>query len=151
MSAFGAEAERWAAVAGRMSTSLARDAAEEGAIAFLRIEHMVTPKVTGALADSEIIDSIAGGGAQAVATCSPHKKYAAFRNDGGTISAKDEPARSGKVHASGIPYRHSLAWAGGFAMHVTQAGAHYVQRAESLAPGAVRGAVGTVLDAFLEG
>jgi hypothetical protein len=115
-----------------MKEGLALDVCRAQADKFIDIEKIVTPHRSGALADSEHIDAVTGGGEHAMAVGGPHIKYAVFRNDGGTITAKDEAARSGRVHpGSGIPYRHSLAWdGGGFAMHVTQAGAHYVQKAE---------------------
>lgn len=137
MSTYGEEAARWAAVASRMSATLARDACEEGAIAFLGIEHAVTPKKTGALADSEMIDSLSGGGARAVAVCSPHKDYAEIRNDGGTITKKGRGSL-------GNP---SVGW---FGHSVTQHGTGYVQRAEAMARGAVDGACRMVLSAMLE-
>jgi hypothetical protein len=146
VSAFGEEAARWDAIATRMETDLAITVCREQVEAFGTVEHILTPKRSGALADSEYADSISGGGTHAVGVYGPHKIYAAFRNDGGTISAKDEPARSGKVHeVSGIPYRHSLAWGGGFAMHVTQAGSHYVERSEAAARGSLAGIAEFVL------
>jgi hypothetical protein len=147
---FGEAAGRLAAAAARIQDGLAMDVCEAQALAFQQLERELTPKKTGALADSETIDSLSGGGSHAEATVAPHKIYAEFRNDGGTIHAKEGPARSGRLHQpSGIPYRHSLAWAGGFAMHVTQAGAHYVQRAQAAAPGICRQAAEAVMDADL--
>jgi hypothetical protein len=151
MSALADWAARVQAVAARAEGELAITVVREQAREFVSIERAVTPKRSGKLAGSEWIDSIGGGGAFASAMVSPHIKYAEFRNDGGTITAADEPARSGRRHKSGKPYRHSLAWPGGFAMHVTQAGSHYVQRAEAAAPGRLTGVAEGVVADFFEG
>ena len=95
-------------------------ACAEGSRDFLAVLRMVTPKRSGALMDSETVTGPTGSGAFAVAEVGPHIIYAEFRNEGGTISAKVEPARSGGKYPSGKPRRHSLHWPGGFAMHVTR-------------------------------
>ena len=123
-------------LAERTETEFADGCIREMAPAALAALRGATPKRSGRLAASERVDSISGSGTYAVAILAPHTIYAAFRNDGGSIHAKDEPARSGRVHQpSGIPYRHSLAWAGGFAMHVTQSGAHYMEKGEAAGRG----------------
>jgi hypothetical protein len=123
-------------LAERTETEFAAGCIREMAPAALAALKAATPKRSGKLAGSETIDSITGSGTTATAILAPHTDYAEFREYGGTIHAKDEPARSGRVHQpSGIPYRHSLAWAGGFAMHVTQAGSHYMERGEAAGRG----------------
>lgn len=137
------------AMAERCEASLARDCAEQMARAALAALKSATPVKSGRLRDSETIDSVSGGGSAATAIIAPHAKYAKFRDEGGTISAKDEPARSGRKHLSGKPYRHSLAWPGGFAMHVTQAGSHYMERGEALGRGPAQVAAKAVLEEFI--
>lgn len=147
MGVMGEYAAKLRAVADALETRVALDVCEAQALVFQAVERSVTPVRSGRLRDSETIDSLSGGGTHAEATVAPHTVYAQFRNDGGTITAKDEPARSGRTHASGKPYRHSLAFAGGgFAMKATQKGAGYVEKAQSRAPGPMRQAAGSVVD-----
>jgi hypothetical protein len=124
------------ALAGRAEAGLAREACTEAARDYLAILRHVTPKRTGRLADSETIDSITGGGAVAVAVVAPHTVYAAFREHGGTIT-KHSPGSLGTPAV------------GFFGHSVTQAGSHYMERAEGLAAGPVRGACQMALDRFL--
>ena len=135
--------------ADRAEAELAMVACAEGSRDFLAVLRMVTPKRSGALMDSETVTGPTGSGAFAVAEVGPHIIYAEFRNEGGTISAKVEPARSGGKYPSGKPRRHSLHWPGGFAMHVTQAGSHYMERAEAAGRGAVERACQTAADRFI--
>ena len=123
-------------LAARCETSLARDACTEAARDYLAILRHVTPKRTGRLADSETIDSIAGGGAVAVAVVAPHTVYAAFREHGGTITK----------HSPGSLGTPAVGW---FGHSVYQAGSHYMEKAEGLASGPVRGACQMVLDRML--
>jgi hypothetical protein len=150
VSALSEWAAELTAAADRIQASLAIDICRPQAEKFIEIEQLVTPKRSGHLARTETIDTVIGGGLHAEAVGGPHCIYAVFRNDGGTISAKDEAARSGRTYPSGKPYRHSLAWPGGFAMHVTQAGAHYVQKAEGAAPGPLAEIAERVLAFYLD-
>jgi hypothetical protein len=138
VSDFGAEAARWRAVAERIESGLAITVCREQVEAFARIEYIITPKRSGALADSEHPDSIAGGGAYATARYGPHKNYASFRNYGGTIS-KHKPG------SLGTP---AVGW---FGHTVTQAGSHYVERSEAAARGQLDSVAQFVLDSMLEG
>lgn len=137
-------------LAERARSELALVACEEAAKDYLAILRAVTPKRTGALADSETIDSISGGGEHATAVVAPHKIYAKFRNDGGTISAKyGEVWKTPKGGTKPRMYRHTLHWdGGGFPLHVTQAGAHYMERARGLAGGPVAEACRRAADEF---
>jgi hypothetical protein len=131
------------AVQARCEASLARDAAEAAAKDLVAILRIVTPKRSGALADSEIVNFVAGGGTHAVANYGPHKIYDKFRNDGGTISAHAGLGRKGMRP-------HTLHWAGGgFPLHVTQAGSHYMERGEAAGRSAAEQACRVVLDSFL--
>jgi hypothetical protein len=78
----------------------------------------VTPVLTGALRDSERIDSVDGNGAFAVAFLQPHIIYAEFRNNGGIITAK-------RFRQLGNPE------VGFFGKTVHQSGSHYIERAEA--------------------
>lgn len=154
MNALGAWAAKVAAAAERIEGGLAIAVVREQARDFLAIERAVTPKRTGRLADSERIDSISGGGSHARAVVSPHTIYAKFREDGGTISAKyGEVWKTPKNSKTGRArmYRHTLHWeGGGFPMHVTQAGSHYVERAQGAAAAPLAGAAEQVLATFLD-
>lgn len=131
------------AVADRCEASLARDCAEAAAKDLVAVLRIVTPKRTGALAGSEIVNSVVGGGTHAVANYGPHKIYDKFRNDGGTISAHPGLGRKGMRP-------HTLHWAGGgFPLHVTQAGAHYMEKGEAAGRGPAAQACRVVLDSFL--
>ena len=123
-------------LAGRAEAGLAREACEEAAKDYLAILRAVTPKRTGRLAGSETIDSVTGGGAFAVAVVAPHTVYAEFREHGGTITK----------HSPGSLGTPAVGW---FGHSVYQAGSHYMERAEGLASGPVRGACQMVLDRML--
>jgi hypothetical protein len=132
----GEYAAKLRAVADALETRVALDVCEAQALAFQELERQVTPKKTGALADSETIDSLSGGGAHAEATVAPHKVYAKIRNDGGTITRH-------KPGSLGTPA------VGFFGHSVTQAGSHYVERAQGAAQGIIRQAAQVVLDEIL--
>lgn len=152
MSGFSDFAAGLRAIAERMDASLAVTVAEKQAQQFLWIEKVVTPKRSGALAASEIVNSVSGGGAFATANVGPHRIYAKFRNDGGTINAKDGGVWKTGANGKSRMYRHTLYFDGTFAMHVTQAGAHYIERAEEMAAGGALDAMArSVLDEFMAG
>ena len=127
------------ACADRCESSLALEAASEGVDKYLTVLRAVTPKRSGALAASEVVNSLSGGGTHAVATAGPHKIYAVFRNDGGSI---DAAARW--IYHGNRRYRHTLFFDGTFALHVTQAGSHYMERSEGPGRGAVASACAEV-------
>jgi hypothetical protein len=133
VSAFDELAAQWEEMAERFE-SLAMDVCRAQAERFVEIEAMVAPHRSGALARSVRIDSIGGGGSAASATVGPHKVYAEIQNDGGTIHAHGGEVWK-TVNGKSRMYRHSLHWAGGFAMHVTIKGKGYVQRAQGAAAG----------------
>lgn len=144
MSALSAWAEKVAAAAARIEADLAIEVARAQSKDFLAIERAVTPKKTGRLAESEAVDGVSGGGTHAVGVVSPHIIYAEFRNDGGTISAHAGLGRMGLRP-------HTLHWdGGGFPLHVTQKGAHYVQKAEAIGRGALTGTAEVVIAGFLD-
>ena len=146
MSVFGAWAGKLSDAAAKMDAGMAITVVREQAKDFLAIERIITPKKSGALASSEAINSISGGGTHAVASVSPHRVYAQFREDGGTIHAHERmvTGRNGRL------YRHTLHFDGVFAMHVTQAGAHYVEKSEAAARGALESAAASVMAEFLD-
>jgi hypothetical protein len=151
MGAIGEFAARLEAGAAKLKESGAIEVCEAQALTFLRIEHAVTPKRSGHLADSEYIDSISGGGSHAIATMGPHAKYAEIENDGGTISAEDRWVTG--INKNGKPYRvrHTLHWpGGGFPLHVKHKGSGYVQKAEGLAQAAMRQTAEQVIEAILD-
>jgi hypothetical protein len=116
-----------------------RPAARE-ALASLQME---TPVRSGALRGSEVIRSVSGSGAFAEAIYGPDIIYDKFRNDGGTIDAKEGLGRKGLRP-------HTLHWpGGGFPLHVTQHGAHYMEKGEALARENVGTIIQTVLSDFL--
>jgi hypothetical protein len=123
-------------VADRCETGLARDACEEAARDAVAILRIVTPKRTGALADSEIVNFVEGGGEHATANYGPHKIYDHFRNYGGTIT-KHSPGSLGTPEA------------GWFGHSVTQRGSHYMERGEAAAKPAVAAACAAVLERYL--
>ncbi|HZR50116.1 MAG TPA: HK97 gp10 family phage protein [Streptosporangiaceae bacterium] len=123
----GEAAAAFRAIAERAESGLAREACEEAARDYLAVLRMVTPKRSGRLAESERIDSVTGGGTFAVAVVAPHTRYAAFRNYGGTITRH-------KPGSLGTPA------VGFFGHSVTQAGSHYMERAEGAAAGPVSAA-----------
>lgn len=131
----GEAAAAFRALADRAESGLAREACEEAARDYLAILRAVTPKRTGRLAASETVDSVAGGGTRAVAVVAPHTVYAEFRDRGGTIYARNH-------RVLGNP---DVGW---FGKSVTQAGSHYMARAEGMAKGPVAGACRAAADRF---
>lgn len=123
-------------LAARAETGLAREACTAAARDYLAILRAVTPKRTGRLANSETIDSITGSGAVAVAVVAPHTVYAEFREHGGTITR----------HGPGSLGNPEVGW---FGHSVTQAGSHYMEKAEGLARGPVAAACRIALDRML--
>jgi hypothetical protein len=138
----GEAAAAYRAVAERCEASLALDAAEAAARDAVAILRIVTPKRSGALAGSEVVNSVTGGGLHAVANYGPHKIYDKFRNDGGTITRK--LGRPHVLGGYGGPY-----FGHGNPATVTQAGSHYMERGEAAARPAVAAACAMVLDRYL--
>ena len=138
MSALSDWAAKLSAAADRMEAELAVTVCREQAKDFIAIERIVTPKRSGALAGSEHVDSVTGGGAHAEAIAGPHIIYARFRNDGGTITRK-------------LPWPHVLGTGPWYGHQVTQKGSHYVERAEADAAGIMGGVAEGVLGEFLDG
>lgn len=119
-------------LADRAKSDLALEACAEAARDYLTVLRAVTPKRTGALADSETVTGPMGGGEHATALVGPHIIYAKFRNDGGTINAKYGEVWK-TVKGKSRMYRHTLHWdGGGFPLHVTQHGAHYMEDRKSV-------------------
>lgn len=145
MSALGDWAAKVADAAARIESDLATDVARAQGDKFIEIERLVTPKRSGALAASEHIDAVTGGGTHATAVGGPHKRYAVFRNDGGEINAKMR-----WIYHGNRRYRHTLFFDGTFALHVSQTGAHYVQKAEGAAAGPLAEVAEQVLAFFLD-
>jgi hypothetical protein len=139
VSALSEWAGKVAAAAARIDSELAITVAREQAKDFLAIERHVTPKRTGRLADSEAIDALTGGGTHAMAVVSPHTIYAHFRENGGTITRKLPPP-----HVLGNPT------VGFFGHSVSQAGSHYVERAQGLAAGPLLGAAEAAIAEFFD-
>lgn len=136
-------------LADRAESELALEACGEAARDYLTILRMVTPKRSGALADSETVTGPEGGGATATAEVGPHIIYAKFRDEGGTIHAKYGEVWK-TVNGKSRMYRHTLHWeGGGFPLHVTQAGSHYMTKAQGPGRGAVEDACRVALERFL--
>jgi len=144
MSVFSAWAARLDETAARAGAELAVTVAREQARDFLAIERIITPKRTGALADSETVNSVSGGGTHAVASVSPHKIYAEMEEDGGVIRAHGGLGRKGKRP-------HTLHWeGGGFPLEVTHVGKGYVKRSEAAARGILDGVAERVTAGFFD-
>lgn len=115
---FAEAAAAFRKVAVHCEESLALDACRAMADVALPQLKIVTPVLSGALRDSEHIDAVFGNGIRAQAVLAPHSIYAHFRNVGGTITSKGpwplRNAGTGQV----------------FGRHVTQAGAHYMEKGE---------------------
>ena len=125
------------ALADRAEADLARECAEVAAREYLAALHVTTPVLTGALRESEQVFGVTGGGAVAIAEVGSDLVYARFRNDGGTITSKGPwPLRN---PATGQVFGRS----------VTQAGAHYIEKAEAWAEGPIQAACQAKLDEFL--
>jgi len=129
-------ASRARAVSDKAQGSLARDCARAGANEFLAELHVTTPVETGALRASERVWRVFGGGASAQAIVGPNIIYGAFRNFGGTIRV-----RRAKVLTDGTRF---------FGRQVTQAGSHYMERAEDAAEGTMRASMAAILSDYLE-
>ena len=131
-------ASRARAVADKAASGLARDCARAGANEFLAELHVTTPVETGALRASERVWRVFGGGATAQAIVGPNIVYGRFRNYGGTIRVR-------RAKVLGTPA------VGFFGRQVTQAGSHYMERAEDAAEGTMRAAMQAILSDYLEG
>jgi hypothetical protein len=137
----GEAAAAFREMAARAESELALVACREAAKDYLAILRIVTPKRTGALADSEHIDAVFGGGTHATAVVAPHKVYADIVNDGGTVT-RHLP----RPHVLGNP-------AVGFFGHgnpatVTIKGRGYMEKAAGAAKGPVAQACQRAADEF---
>lgn len=130
-------AAKFRAATDRAEADMARECAAAGARAFLPILRSTTPVESGKLRDSEAVKAVTGGGSYAEAVVSPNTVYAQFREDGGTITV-----RRAKVLTDGSRF---------FGRSVTQAGSHYVERADAAARGAVQVAIKMRAETFFEG
>lgn len=130
-------AAEWDELASRAEAELAITAVRAGAQDLLAVMRIVTPKRTGHLMESEVVQSVDGDGAHAVALVGPDGSviYDKFRNDGGTITAKNFPQL-------GNPE------AGWFGKQVTQEGSHYMERAEDEGRGVVESAMQAAVEEF---
>jgi hypothetical protein len=119
-----------------------RTIAEKFAPELLEAFRGYTPKLTGALADSEGTEVSDGG-----VTFRTHLPlYASFRNYGGDIEPKHTyvDKRTGKVHMGFLHFD------GTFARHVHQEGAHYLERTISWADGALPGVMEEVVQEIFD-
>ena len=137
----GEAAAAFREMAERAKSELALVACEEAAKDYLAVLRFVTPKRTGALAESEHIDAVFGGGTHATAVVAPHKVYADIVNDGGTVTRD-----LARPHVLGNP-------AVGFFGHgnpatVTIKARNYMQRAAGMARGPVAVACQRAADEF---
>jgi hypothetical protein len=123
------------AAADDASGSLAINTVRQMADIFLPILHACTPVLTGALRDSESVQSVSGDGVSATAIVAPDIIYADFRNDGGTIHVK-----RAQVLTNGTDF---------FGKQVTQAGSHYMEKADAAAQGPVQAAAQAAVDAII--
>jgi hypothetical protein len=124
------------ALAGRAEAGLAGECARAAAKEMLAALEVTTPVRSGALRASERVFSITGGGPVAVAVVGSDLIYAKFRNDGGTIRVK-------RAKVLGTPA------VGFFGKQVTQAGSHYMERAEVEAAGLIQAMCAITLAEFL--
>lgn len=127
-------AARYREIAARCEDSLALDCARAGAKEYLAALDVTTPVLTGALRASEHIDAVFGSGTHATAVVAPHIIYAAFRNNGGTIHVRNK-----KVLSNGSRF---------FGTHVTQAGAHYMEKAEGESEGTMPAAMKIIVSEY---
>lgn len=121
-------------LAEKADSDLALEACREAATDYLTVLRAVTPKRTGALADSETVTGPTGGGTHAVAEVGPHIVYADFREYGGTITVKNA-----RVLTDGASF---------FGKSVTQRGAHYMERSEGPGRAAVEDACRIAVERF---
>lgn len=125
------------ALADRAESSLAPDCARAAAREYHAGLDVTVPVLTGALRGSMHTMSVSGGGPVAVAEVGSDLIYARFRNDGGTIHSKGPwPLRNRETGQV-------------FGRQVTQAGAHYIEKAEGWAEGPIRAACRIRLDEYL--
>ncbi len=102
-----------------------------------------TPVESGALRDSESVDSVTGDGESARGRISTHLPlYAYFREHGGVIRAHDRPRGGWTGEPTGVYprrwgiHQHTLHWEGGpFPLQVTQVGSFYMDRTVAWANG----------------
>lgn len=121
-------------LAGRADAELAIECARAGAKEYLAALFVTTPVLSGALRETEKINAVTGSGAFAVADVGPDIIYDKFRNDGGTIHSKGPwPLRN---RATGQVFGRS----------VTQAGSHYMERAEVEVEGTLQASMQTILN-----
>lgn len=120
---FAEAAAAFRRVAEHCEESLALDAARAMADVALPQLQIVTPVLSGALRDSEHIDAVFGDGVRAQAVLAPHSIYGHYRNVGGPIDSKGP-----------WPLRNRLTGQV-FGRHVTQAGAHYMEKGEAAGRG----------------
>lgn len=130
-------------IADKAKSELAVTVVREQAKDFLAIERIVTPKRSGALAASEAIDSLSGGGDHAEATVSPHRVYAEIINDGGTVT-RHAPRPHVLGHYGGPYFGH------GNPAHVDIKGRHYVQKAEAASRGVLESAAEAAVAEFFD-
>ena len=119
-------------VAGRAEATLATDCARAAGREYLAALFTTTPVRTGALRDSERIQSLSGGGTVAVALVGPDIIYDRIQNDGGTIHVKHA-----KVLTDGATF---------FGKQVTIKGQHYMEKAEAEALGPIAAAIAAIVD-----
>ena len=119
-------------VAGRAEATLATDCARAAGREYLAVLFTTTPVRTGALRDSERIQSLAGGGTVATALVGPDIVYDKIQNDGGTIHVKHA-----KVLTDGTTF---------FGKQVTIKGQHYMEHAEAEALEPIAAAIAAVVD-----
>ena len=128
-------------LARRAESDLALEACGEAAKDYLAVLRAVTPKRSGALADSETVTGPSGGGLHASALVGPHIIYAEFRERGGTIT-RHLP----RPHVLGTP---AVGFFGrGNPATVTQHGARYMEKARGPGEAAVAHACRIVADRF---
>jgi hypothetical protein len=123
-------------LAGRAEAELAAECARVAGKEMLAALEVTTPVRSGALRQSERVFSITGGGPVAVAVVGSDLIYAKFRNDGGTIHVR-------RAKVLGTPA------VGFFGKSVTQAGSHYMERAEAEAAGLIQAMCAITLAEFL--
>ena len=123
------------ALADRAETELAPACARAAANEFLAALHVTTPVRSGALRASERVWRVWGSGPTAEAIVGPNIRYDHFRNEGGTISV-----RRAWVLTDGVRF---------FGRHVTQHGAHYMEKARGEASATIPAACVIALSDFL--
>jgi hypothetical protein len=122
-------------LADRAEARLAAECARVAANEFVAALHVTTPVESGKLRASERVWRVWGSGATAEAIAGPNIIYDRFRNDGGTISV-----RRARVLSNGFRF---------FGRHVTQHGAHYMEKAEAESAATIPAAIRIALGDFL--